>query len=347
MPFLYNAWYAAGWSERLGDTPTRITILGEPVALYRGEDGAAAALGDICPHRFASLSQGRIVGEVLQCPYHGLRFDRAGACVHNPHGEGMVPPGARVRAYPLVERHHALWIWPGDPALADPDLIPDISVYDRDDIASSRDYLHVAADYRLVNDNLLDLTHAAFLHPFLASEEFASRSRTKVEQDGRIIRSMMWNDNETITPLFELVWDGEGDRVDLRSHMHWTAPSSLLLDVGVTAVGADPMDGPWLPSAHLLTPETETTTHYFWMVGRNRQLDNAELGRIIHGGIKQAFETEDEPMITQVSANMAGREFWSLHPAILAGDAAAVRARRLLAKLIREEEQPVVAEAAE
>ncbi|MBA2933493.1 aromatic ring-hydroxylating dioxygenase subunit alpha [Sphingomonas sp. CGMCC 1.13654] len=346
MPFLRNAWYVTAWSEALIKDPIRITILGEPVAIFRNDEGEAVALGDVCPHRFASLSQGKIHGDTLECPYHGLRFDRSGACVHNPHGDGVVPPGARVRSFPLIERHHAIWIWPGDPALAEPASIPDFSVYDRSDIVSSRDYLHVDAHYELINDNLLDLSHAAFLHPFLTTEGFAGRSRAKVEQDGRAVHSYLWNDDEPLTPLFRLVWDGDGDRVDMRSHMHWTAPSNLFLDVGITEVGGEPEDGPWLPSAHLLTPETETSTHYFWMVGRNRQPENDELGGILHNGIKQAFETEDEPMIARVAANMAGRDFWSLRPAILAGDAAAVRARRMLAKLIREEDQPV-AQAAE
>lgn len=346
MPFLQNAWYAAGWSANVDETPSKITILGEPIVIFRGEDGSPVALADICPHRFASLSRGKIVADTIQCPYHGLRFDRTGACVYNPHGKGMIPPGAQVRSYPLVERHHALWIWPGDPNLADPAVIPDFSIYDRADILSSRDYLHVAANYELITDNLLDLSHVAFLHPFLTTEGFAERSRTKVEQEGRIVRSFMWNDDEPLTPLFQLVWESEAERCDMRSHMHWTAPSNLLLDVGVTEVGASPEEGPWLPSAHLLTPETEVSTHYFWMVGRNCKLQDDALGTMIHNGVKQAFETEDEPMIQQVAANMAGRDFWAMRPAILAGDAAGVRARRMLAKMIREE-IPAAAVAAE
>lgn len=345
MAFLRNAWYAAGWSEAFGETPFRIAILDEPVAIYRAQDGPPVALGDIRPHQFASLSKGKVVANGLECPYHGLRFDRTGACVLNPHSNGFGPPGDRVRSYPLVERHHALWIWPGDPAMADPALIPDFSVYDRADIVSSRDYLHVAANYELVTDNLLDLSHVAFLDPFLTNEGYAGRSRSKVDQEGRVVHSYLWNDDEPLTPFFQLVWEGAGDRRDVRSHMHWTAPSNLLLDVGATEVGELTEEGPWLPSAHLLTPETETSTHYFWMVGRNCKLDDPQLGSMIHNGVKQAFETEDEPMNAQVSANMAGRDFWSMHPAILAGDAAAVRARRMLAKMIKEERTPL-AEAA-
>lgn len=338
MAFLKNAWYVAGWSETLGETPLRITLLGEAVALFRTAEGGAVAIGDICPHRFASLSQGRIVGNSLQCPYHGLRFGPDGRCAHNPHPGGAIPPGAHVPAYQLVERHHALWIWMGDPEIADAADIPDYSVYDRSDIASSRDYLSIGASYELVIDNLLDLSHAAFLHPFLTTDGMTSRSRSEFAQEDRVVHSYMWNDDEPITPLFAMVWDRPEDRGDMRSHMRWTAPSTLFLDVGVTGVGEAVEAGPWLPSLHCLTPETEHSAHYFWMVGRNRGLDDGELGAAIHDGVKRAFETEDEPMIRQVAANMAGRDFWSMRPAILAGDGAAVRARRMLARMIRDEQ---------
>jgi phenylpropionate dioxygenase-like ring-hydroxylating dioxygenase large terminal subunit len=338
MPFLRNSWYVAAWSQNIGAEPTRITVLGEPIAIYRSQSGNAIALGDICPHRFASLSAGRVVDDVLECPYHGLRFDRSGACVGNPHGEGHIPPGARVRAYPVIERHHALWIWTGDPELSDPSLVPDFSVFDASDIASSRDYLHVGANYELLTDNLLDLSHSAFLHPFLTTEGFAQRSRTEVSQEENKVHSFMWNDNEPLTPVFQALWEGSAKRVDMRSHMHWTVPSNLLLDVGVTEVGVSGEIGTWLPSAHLLTPETETSTHYFWMVGRNCKLADEVIGGVIHEGIKRAFENEDEPMIVQVAANMAGRDFWEMRPAILVGDAAAIRARRMLSKRIRDQE---------
>ena len=335
--FLKNAWYVAGWSESLATAPLRIKILGEGVALYRGENGEPAALGDRCPHRFASLGDGKVVGGALQCPYHGLRFDRAGACVHNPHGDGTVPPGAHVKAYPLVEKHHALWIWMGEPELADPSLIPDFSLFERAAFVGSRGYLRVGANYELVTDNLLDLSHAAFIHPFLTNEGYAGRSRSEVSQDGNTVWSYLWNDNEPLTPLFSLVWDRADERCDMRAHMRWSAPSNLFLDVGVTYVGAAPDEGPAMPSAHLLTPETETSTHYFWMVARNRKQEDVDLGNAIHAGISRAFTAEDEPMIMRISENMEGADFWSLRPAILRGDSAGIRARRLLAKLIREE----------
>src|ERR1700736_5971695 len=113
--YLHNAWYVAAWSDDLADGQLLArTILKEPVVLYRKADGHVAALQDRCPHRFAPLSMGKIVhGDCLQCPYHGLEFDASGACTLNPHGTKNIPPRARVRSYPVTEKHKAIWIWMG------------------------------------------------------------------------------------------------------------------------------------------------------------------------------------------------------------------------------------------
>lgn len=333
--FLRNTWYAAGWSENLRDEPVRIKILNQAVALYRLADGTPVALADRCPHRFAPLSSGKIVDDTLQCPYHGLRFDRNGACALNPHGDGTIPPRARVDSFPLVERHHALWIWMGDADKADPSLIPDMSIFDGPELAPSRGYLNPGTDYQLVNDNLLDLTHAAYLHPFLAPADLTEKTRTDVKQEGRNVLFSMGATNVPATPLMQLIWDRGEEHGDLYALMRWHAPSNLLLDTGMHYLGSD--TGPATFSAHLLTPETEKSTHYFWMVGRNRLQDNAEISAIIHNGIQQAFQTEDEPMLALVAENMEGIDFWDLNPAILPTDGAGIRARRLLAKMIRED----------
>ena len=120
MNFIRDAWYCAGFSRELQSGALKpITILGEPVVLYRQAGGTAAALADRCPHRFAPLSMGKVCEGEVQCAYHGLRFDAAGLCTHNPHGDGSIPKAAKVRSYPLLERHGALWIWTGEAAQAE------------------------------------------------------------------------------------------------------------------------------------------------------------------------------------------------------------------------------------
>src|SRR5262245_50628355 len=126
MEFLRNAWYVAAWSDELTrDRLLARTLLEEPVVLFRTATGQPAALFDRCPHRFAPLSRGRLKGDVIECGYHGLCFDRNGTCAHNPHNPGHVPPRAHVRSYALVERQGIVWIWMGEPERADPALVPD------------------------------------------------------------------------------------------------------------------------------------------------------------------------------------------------------------------------------
>src|SRR4051812_26504091 len=122
--FLRNAWYMAGWAGELGREPLARRLVGEAIVLYRKENGDPVALQDRCPHRFAPLSRGKLHQDTIECGYHGLRFDAAGQCVLNPHGNCHIPQGAKVRSYPLVEKNTLAWIWMGTPELADPSLIP-------------------------------------------------------------------------------------------------------------------------------------------------------------------------------------------------------------------------------
>src|SRR5262245_57370493 len=123
--FIRNTWYIAAEPQEVTARPLARTILEKPVVLFRTESGKAVALEDRCPHRFAPLSLGKVIGERIQCGYHGAQFDASGACALVP-GQNIVPPKARVVSYPIVEKHGYVWIWPGDPAGAgDLSSIPD------------------------------------------------------------------------------------------------------------------------------------------------------------------------------------------------------------------------------
>src|ERR1700730_1637942 len=104
MSFVNNAWYTAAWSFEVGRDLLARTFLNQPVVMFRQYDGTVVALADRCPHRFAPLSMGRVVGDSIECGYHGMRFNSMGTCVRNPMTES--PPGkaSLVRSYPIVER---------------------------------------------------------------------------------------------------------------------------------------------------------------------------------------------------------------------------------------------------
>jgi phenylpropionate dioxygenase-like ring-hydroxylating dioxygenase large terminal subunit len=125
-PFLCNQWYTAATSAELGAKPLARTICNEPLVIFRAQDGAVAVLTDRCPHRKAPLSCGEVVGNDIQCGYHGIRFAADGACTHVP---GNVPIGRnfRARCFPAREIHGLIFVWLGEPSLADPALIPDFS----------------------------------------------------------------------------------------------------------------------------------------------------------------------------------------------------------------------------
>jgi vanillate O-demethylase monooxygenase subunit len=117
--------------------------------------------------------------------------------------------------------------------------------------------------------------------------------------------------------------------------MRWSAPSNLVLGTDVTAVDGD-LANPALriPTIHLLTPATETTTHYFWAAARNVALDDAALSEGMKAGVIAAFKYEDEPMIAAVQQRMATLGDHHPKPLLLNTDKAAVLVRRLLESLI-------------
>jgi len=337
MSFIRDAWYCAGLAEVLKvDLLLPITMLGEPVVLYRQADGSAAALADRCPHRFAPLSMGKICEGQVQCGYHGLRFEAAGHCSHNPHGDGSIPKAAKVRAYPVLERHGAIWVWMGEAAQADPAQLPDFSDTD-ERMAWTRvqGYLHVKAHYQLLIDNLLDLSHVPFLHPFLSGSEPPPpefRPDIRMEQQGDAVTAIHEFHSMPNTPLYQMLWEHGVPPaiVDMRANMRWDAPSTLFLDTGATSVDQPRQAGPSAPSSHWLTPETETTTHYFWAAARDRHVGNAEVSAQMAAGFAAAFRDEDEPMIEACQRNMGTSDLMSLKPVLLQTDGSAVRVRRII-----------------
>ena len=167
-----NCWYMAGWDKDLATGALHaITMLGQPIVLLRDGDGRLAALEDRCPHRAAPLSLGRCEGGAVRCMYHGVKFAADGACLEVP-GQAAPPAALRARSFPAVERHSALWVWPGDPALADETLVPPFVGYADPAWAMAPGRLDYAAPARLIHDNLLDLSHVAFVH----AESFAGGS---------------------------------------------------------------------------------------------------------------------------------------------------------------------------
>jgi phenylpropionate dioxygenase-like ring-hydroxylating dioxygenase large terminal subunit len=344
--YLRNAWYVAAWSDDLADGQLLSrTILKEPIVLFRKSDGHVAALQDRCPHRFAPLHMGKIVGgDRVQCPYHGLEFDSSGACVLNPHGTKNIPPRARVRSYPATEKHNAIWIWMGEQS---PDLakVPNFGVLDNvpEMHATKRDRITIRANYELIIDNLLDLSHTSYLHDGILGNSDTVESEITVEQDGDDVVVGRYARNATAPGLFAILMPSTPERVDKFTRMRWMAPSNLRLLTGICAPGAVPESGTGYHAIHMLTPESDKTTHYFFTAVRFNVLTaddrlNAQIQDKISTTRRFAFEEQDAPVI-EAQQEMIDAAATAVDPVILAIDVGPSRYKQILQKLIHAEQR--------
>jgi len=337
--FLRNFWYVAASDQEVCRQPFRRLILGEPVVLFRTEDGTPVAFEDRCAHRHLPLSMGTLVGDTLQCRYHGLRYDKTGACVRIP-GQDMIPVSARVRAYPVVERYHWVWIWTGDPALADHDAITDYHWLDDPNWGAKTQYLHVKANWQLIVDNLLDLTHLAFVHETtIGNSALVEHATVKVERARSNVIVTRWIVDRPAPPTFVKVGKFTGN-VDRWQIIDFVPPAFLRLDVGATPTGTGAPEGRRaggisMRNLNAITPETETTSHYFWGQAHDFDIRNSRTTDTIVEQIRTAF-LEDVAVFEAQQANL---ELMPNRPQTdINADTGVIQARRILDRLSREEQ---------
>ena len=342
--FLRNAWYVAMWSADLepGKMLSR-TILGEPIVFYRKEGGGVAAMIDRCPHRFAQLSMGRLMpGDRVQCIYHGLEFGSDGKCVKNPHGDCSIPAAAHLRGFEVIERHTLVWIWMGD-RTADPAKIPDYSCLDNRPALhiSQPGYLKVNANYELVVDNLLDLSHTSYVHAGILGTASTVEADIKVEQQGDVVAVSRPSKNADTPGILQMMSPPGFERGDQWSTISWYAPSCLILEFGVSKTGDPKEKGTGYFALHLLTPETTRTTHYHYSAARwNVLTEGEEKNEEIRQKIFQlrtfAFKDQDVPVI-EAQQLLMDQAKTPLNPALLVVDAGPTRYRRILGRLLNED----------
>ncbi|GAC1620038.1 MAG: aromatic ring-hydroxylating dioxygenase subunit alpha [Nevskia sp.] len=340
--YLRNAWYVAALSTEVGETNLfQRKLFGRSVLLYRRADGSVAALHNRCPHRFAPLHLGKRAGDEVICLYHGLRFDSRGACVHSPHGDGHIPSHARVRSFPCVDRHGFVWLWLGEAAAADEALIPDYGLLTRGhEHGVGYGYIQMPANYQLIVDNIMDLSHVDHLHgPLLSTAGKLSPLKPPVTEDERSVTIRWeWQQHPPIGLLAPFL-PQPGEAAEQFVQVVWSAPSAMLLTVGAVQGSRDYEAGVISWDIHIMTPETETATHYFFGSRRNFLVEDAALNQAKLEGTLAAFMSEDRPLIAAVQQEMGTTDLWSLKPAALSCDTGGVRVRRKLAKMIEAERQ--------
>jgi vanillate O-demethylase monooxygenase subunit len=302
--FLKNTWYVAAWSHEIGaDTLLARTITRVPLLFWRESGGKVIALADRCCHRAAPLSKGRREGDRIRCMYHGLVFDASGRCVEIP-SQDFIPPAAKVQAYPVVEKFKWIWVWMGDPAKADPSLIPDTHYLDDPAWRGTPGYLHYDANYVLITDNLLDFSHLSYVHETTlgGSAKYAG-IRPKVTRDGRLVRVERWLIDDAPAPFLRNLktWPGNVDRWNIYDVV---LPGVLLMDSGSAPTDTGAPQGNRVDAAQFfgcqaVTPETEKTSHYFFQQSHGFALDDPAVTEDLTKSVLAGFLEDKDIILAQ------------------------------------------------
>ena len=338
MNWLENIWYQAGWSHEI-ETEGMLsrTYLNIPVVLFRNKAGVLSALKDMCPHRFAPLSKGRVENDRITCGYHGLSFNGGGQCIHNPHGR--ISQGMRVDSYRVEEKHSAIWIWLGDQELSDVNLIPDLSYIDEAP-EKGRIYgnLPTKANYQLGIDNILDLSHVDFLHPTTLGGMMSHAKFSCVEEkDGFLLE---WDivDGPVGGAFKPNVPEGNADT---NFKVKWIAPGVMTLETAIAPHGDKQAKKDLGVTLHNMVPENAVSTHYFYcaIVPNPAQFNDSEFMNFLTGALETAFIDEDKPMLEAQQARIQDQDFWEMKPRLLPVDEGAVKVRRKLDAMIKAERE--------
>ena len=274
-----NAWYVAAWDAEVDQAPLARTICGVPMVFYRKLDRGVVALRDACPHRLLPLSMGLREGDGLRCKYHGLKLGADGVAVEMPIRSDPVNTRICAQAYITHERHRFVWVWVGEAGKADPALIPDLWPCSMPGWTFDGGHYAIACDYRLMIDNLMDLTHETYVHSgSIGQPELLEAPIETHVQDGDVVVSR-WMPGVEAPPFWRAALRQAG-RVDRWQICRFMLPSAVMIDVGVAPVGAgatlaDHDQGVRGMVVDFMTPESATSHHYFWGMARNFDIDDA------------------------------------------------------------------------
>jgi vanillate O-demethylase monooxygenase subunit len=340
--FPKNTWYVACMPEEIDGKPLGRQICGEKIVFFRGPENKVAAVEDFCPHRGAPLSLGTVKDGQLTCGYHGL--------VMGCEGKAVSMPGQRVagfpasRRFPVEERYGFIWVWPGDAALADPAQIPHLEWAVSPEWAYGGGLYHINCEYRLMIDNLMDLTHETYVHGSSIGQKEIDESPVNTKIEGEEVVTSRFMDNIMAPPFWKMALRGNGLAddvpVDRWQICRFTAPSHVLIEVGVAHAGkggyhADPRYKASSIVVDFITPETDTSHWYFWGMARNFKPEDTALTDSIRDGQAKIF-SEDMEMLERQQLNLLANPERKLLKLNI--DAGGVQSRKILDKMMAQEQ---------
>lgn len=339
--FPKNTWYVACTPDEIDGKPLGRTICDEQIVFFRAEENKVAAVEDFCPHRGAPLSLGFVRNGQLVCGYHGLEMGCDGKCSSMPGQRVRGFPS--IRAYPVVERHGFIWVWTGDAALADPELIPDLHWANNPDWAYGGGLYHINCDYRLMIDNLMDLTHETYVHATSIGQPEIEEAAPDTKVNGDEVITSRTMENIPAPPFWQGALRGnnlaDDVPVDRWQVCRFTPPSHVMIEVGVAHAGKGGYDAPADSKVSsivvdFITPESATSIWYFWGMARNFKPQDEKLTEQIREGQGVIF-SEDLEMLERQQANLLkypDRQLLKLNI-----DGGGVQSRRVIDRLLAEE----------
>lgn len=341
--FIKNIWYVATWStDVVKNKPFGCVVAGEPIVFWRDRQGELKALQNHCPHRHADLSLGRIEGDDIRCMYHGLKFGADGACKHIP-GTDVRPPNANARVYPVVEKDGWIWVWPGDPMLADPALTPDAFGLDVAGCVFKTGGIDYDADYQLVNDNLTDLSHVDFVH------ETTLKAAGGVSSSAEMPTITKLENGLRFTRWFPPIKDGPVKGLEMWNEIDYLLPGIFLMNMEFHPPGSADAYNREKPSGtplllrceqQAVTPTIAGKCRYVFATGAPGLDENGGEGV---ASTEQFFEVamaafaEDKEMIE------AQQKIWNITPddapkAFIPQDKGPIMFRKMIAAKLKEEQ---------
>lgn len=360
MNYIRNCWYVVGWSHDYQPGKLQaLSVINEPLVAYRKADGGLVVMEDRCCHRLAPLSLGQIEGDDLRCMYHGLKFAPSGQCIEIP-GQEQIPRDYAVRTYPVVDRYSWVWVWMGEPALADPSLIPECVPLDSPDWMLGWDQLEMNANFMLVLDNLLDLTHLSYVHrapnSLGAGNMGWATTRPKITRLERGVRSVRWMPSTPMTPFqrgIGLPTDAY-ELVDRLTYYDLLIPGIFLQRSEYYAPGTAEACGfspkPEMEplhsncTCHAILAATDDHTKYWYNFGPRRDQGSVGLVREMVATANRAF-AEDRIMIEAQSKVLARSPDSRMRTTSM--DAGVGNFRWVYDRLLEKETAPLRAEAGE
>lgn len=333
--FPKNQWYVIALSKELKQNMIARKVLNIPLIIFRDEHDQVQALEDRCCHRGMPLSCGTLENGRVRCGYHGLLYDGTGQCVEVP-GQDKIPSKAKVKAYTVVEKQGLVWLWYSfGQEIADIEP-PDYPYHDHPDYLYDGDVYHYQAPYQLIHDNLMDLSHLAYVHlkTIGGNAKIHMNAEMKVTQndDQVVVKRHMINSEPPPTYSMAYPFTGKIDRwqeIDFRvSHIRiWTGA----INAGTDSLDNPDRDGFNMRGFHAITPETEDTCHYFWTMSTNPQIDRENIANVVIEQTRLTFD-EDKVVIENQYKNL--KQFENSEMVGIHIDVGLVRARRMVEQLI-------------